>query len=67
MTVKNPDCGIWFINPIIHQNIKDIDYHKLSPLGWGIDIITVKESNKNNLLVIKDAYLNMQYLILIMT
>ena len=53
-TIKNPDCGIWFIHPKIHQNIKNINYQKLSPYGWGIDIITVKECDKMNLLVIKD-------------
>lgn len=51
---ETSDCGIWFIHPIIHQNIKDIDYKSLSPFGWGIDTITVKESKKLNLLIIKD-------------
>ena len=54
VTVINSDCGIWFINPIIHQKIKHINYHKLSPLGWGIDDITARECKKNNLLVLKD-------------
>ena len=53
-TVKNSDCGIWFINPKIHQILKNINYQDLTPFGWGIDIIAVKECNKMNLLVIKD-------------
>lgn len=54
MIVKNSDCGVWFINPDVHKKIKSIDFHKYSPLGWGIDIIANKESIKNNLHVIRD-------------
>jgi hypothetical protein len=52
--VKNSDCGIWFINSEIVKKLKNINYSKLSPLGWGIDIITIKECNKINKLVIRD-------------
>lgn len=52
--VLNTDCGIWFINPLIHQRLKNIDYHTMSHLGWGIDIITIKECNKQKKLVIRD-------------
>jgi hypothetical protein len=52
--VENSDCGIWFINPEIHQKLKNIDYHKISPFGWGIDKITIKECNRKNKFVIRD-------------
>jgi hypothetical protein len=58
ITIKDPDCGIWFIHPKIHQNIKNLNYKELTPFGWGIDIITAKECGKMNLLVIKDLSLD---------
>ena len=52
--VENTDCGIWFIHPEIVHILKNINYHKLSPLGWGIDIITIRECRKYYKLVIRD-------------
>ena len=62
-TVENSDCGIWFINPQIHKKLKNINYYELSPLGWGIDIITVLECEKNNLFVIRDYSLECKQII----
>ena len=52
--VENTDCGIWFIHPDIVKNLKHINYNELSPYGWGIDIITIKESYKLNKYPIRD-------------
>jgi len=52
--VENTDCGIWFIHPEIVNLLKNINYQKLSPFGWGIDIITIMECKKYYKLVIRD-------------
>jgi len=51
--VINTDCGFWFIHPQIVNKMRSIDY-TISKYGWGIDIITIKEAKKQNLLVIRD-------------
>ncbi len=33
--VKNTDCGIWFIHPIIVKALRNINYFNISNLGWG--------------------------------
>lgn len=52
--VENTDCGFWFINPIIVTKLKNIKYGTLSNYGWGIDVITIKESIKQGLKVLRD-------------
>lgn len=52
-TVNTTDCGFWFIHPIIIEKLKNMDY-TVSKFGWGIDVITIKEANKNNLLCVTD-------------
>ena len=56
--VENTDCGIWFIHPSIVSKLRNIEYNKLTPYGWGIDIITNKESVKNKKLSIRDYSLS---------
>jgi len=51
--VINTDCGFWFINPLLVKKLKNINYN-ISKYGWGIDIITIKEARKQNLLVLRD-------------
>jgi hypothetical protein len=51
--VENTDCGFWFINPDIVKKMKNINYN-ISKYGWGIDVITIKESRKQGLLVLRD-------------
>jgi len=52
--VNNTDCGFWFINPEIVKKTKNIDFGKLSPLGWGIDNLIIKESLRLGFVVIRD-------------
>ena len=52
--VNNTDCGFWFINPEIVKNLKELKYSTLSPFGWGIDTITIKESLRLGYKVIRD-------------
>ena len=52
--VPNTDCGFWFINPEIVKTMKSIKYGNLSPLGWGIDVVTIKESIRLEYIVIRD-------------
>lgn len=52
--VANTDCGFWFINSKIAKKLNNIDYKNITKFGWGIDIITIKESRKQNLLVLRD-------------
>jgi hypothetical protein len=52
--VRNTDCGIWFINPEIVKILKNIPYKNLSNLGWGIDIIFIKECKKKKLCIFRD-------------
>lgn len=52
--VENTDCGIWFIHPIIVKPLRNIEYFNISNLGWGIDMITIRESRKKNLKVLRD-------------
>jgi len=51
--VDNTDVGIWFLNPKIVKQLKNLDYN-ISYFGWGIDVITIKQCKKENLLVIRD-------------
>jgi hypothetical protein len=51
--VPNTDCGFWFIHPAIVDRLRSIDY-RLSNLGWGIDIINIKEAQKQGRLVLRD-------------
>jgi hypothetical protein len=51
--VYNTDCGFWFIHPVLVKKLKNINYN-ISKYGWGIDIITIKEARKQNLLVLRD-------------
>jgi hypothetical protein len=51
--VENTDCGFWFINPYIVKKMRNINYN-ISKYGWGIDIITIKESRKQGFLVLRD-------------
>lgn len=52
-TVPNTDCGFWLIHPIIIERLRSIDY-MVSRFGWGIDIITIRESNNRGMLVLRD-------------
>jgi hypothetical protein len=52
--VDNTDCGFWFINPDIIKRIKIINFGMLSPLGWGIDIVIIKEAIRLGFIVIRD-------------
>ena len=52
--VVNTDCGFWFVNPEIVKRIKKISYGKVSPLGWGIDMITIRESIRLGFIAIRD-------------
>ena len=52
--VPNTDCGFWFINPEIVKTMKSIKYGNLSPLGWGVDQVTIMESIKLGFIVIRD-------------
>jgi hypothetical protein len=47
------DCGFWFIHPKIIARLKNINY-SVSRFGWGIDVITIKESRKQGRLVMRD-------------
>jgi len=51
--VQNTDCGFWFIHPCIIDKLKSIDY-RVSNLGWGVDIITIKEARRQGLHVLRD-------------
>jgi hypothetical protein len=51
--VENTDCGFWFLHPTLVAKLRNIEYSKCT-YGWGIDIITMKESMKQNLLIIQD-------------
>ena len=51
--IENTDCGFWFISPVLVERLRNIRY-SISKYGWGIDIITIKESRKLNLLVLRD-------------
>ena len=51
--IENTDCGFWFISPVVVARLRNISY-SISKYGWGIDIITIKESRKLNLLVLRD-------------
>jgi hypothetical protein len=51
--VPNTDCGFWFMHPAIVERLRSIDY-RLSNLGWGIDIINIKEAQKQGRLVLRD-------------
>jgi hypothetical protein len=52
--VANTDCGFWFINPEIVKIMKNFKYGNLSPLGWGVDHVTIMESIKLVFIVIRD-------------
>lgn len=52
--VDNTDCGFWFIHPEIVKNTKQLKFGNLSPLGWGIDTITISESKRLGLSVLRD-------------
>lgn len=54
-SVPNTDCTCWFLHPqlLCHQ-LKTIPYFALSNLGWGIDVIFIKQSLKEGLLVARD-------------
>ena len=51
--VDNTDCGFWFIHPTLVKRLKNINY-TVSKYGWGIDVITIEESRKHGLLVLRD-------------
>jgi hypothetical protein len=52
--IENPDCGFWCINPEIVKKMKTINYGSISPMGWGIDVITVMEAHRLDYIVIRD-------------
>jgi hypothetical protein len=52
--ITNTDCTCWFIHPNIIKKIKNIEYYNICNYGWGIDIMIMKESKKQNLLTIRD-------------
>ena len=52
--VENTDCGFWFIHPEIVMKLKHFKYGTLSPLGWGIDVITSTESSRFGFKVLRD-------------
>jgi hypothetical protein len=51
--VITTDCGFWFIHPKIVKKLKNINYN-VSRFGWGVDTITITESRKQGLLVMRD-------------
>ena len=51
--IKNTDCGFWFIHPFIVNKMRLINY-TISRFGWGIDKIFMKESIKNNKLILRN-------------
>ena len=53
-TVPNTDCGFLFINPKIVVKLKNIKYGSLAKYGWGVDVITMKESTKQGLKILRD-------------
>lgn len=53
-TVDNTDCGFWFIHPEIVSKMRRFKYGKLTPLGWGIDAITMTESARLGFKMIRD-------------
>ena len=52
--IENTDCGFWFIHPMIVDRLRDIDYN-LTRVGWGIDILTIKEAHLLKKLVLVDT------------
>jgi hypothetical protein len=52
--VQNTDCTCWIINPNIVKTLRKIPFMEISNLGWGIDIITIEEVKKQNMLTIRD-------------
>lgn len=52
--VDNTDCGFWFIHPEIVKKTKKLKFGNLSPLGWGIDSITITESKRLGFMVLRD-------------
>ena len=52
--VPNTDCTFWFIHHSIISVLRDIPYHNLSNLGWGIDTVVNKESTSQNKLIVRD-------------
>jgi len=52
--VENTDCGFWFINPEIVKVFKKYNFKELTRYGWGIDIITIKESLRLGFKVLRD-------------
>ncbi len=51
--VVNTDCGFWFIHPTIVSCMKKLN-HSISKFGWGIDLITIFETKRQNFLVARD-------------
>jgi len=52
--IENTDCGFWFINPEILKKIKKLNYGNLTPFGWGVDLVTIRESKRLGFIVIRD-------------
>ena len=51
--VDNTDCGFWFIHPTLVEKLRKLDY-SVSRFGWGIDMLTISESRKQGMLVLRD-------------
>lgn len=52
--VENTDCTCWFLHPRLVENLRHLDYFGISNLGWGIDIIFIKEARECGLKVARD-------------
>jgi hypothetical protein len=52
--VSNTDCTCWFIHPDIIRVLRPVEYMALSNIGWGIDVIAIRESHKRRLSIVRD-------------
>jgi hypothetical protein len=53
-TVPNTDCTCWFLHPSIVAFLRCVPYMELSNMGWGIDVIFIREAEQRKLLVARD-------------
>lgn len=56
----NTDCTVWFLSPEIVSFAKQLDIPKLSPYGWGIDIVLCKYASYIGKNIIVDKSVQVQ-------
>lgn len=52
--VPNTDCTFWFLHPEITKFLRNFNFQKEVPLGWGIDILAIKYSRSIYKRVLRD-------------